>query len=369
MFNEINLRRLADTSSAERAFLTIYLAGVGSDEFLERRARKMESLLKTNKDELEHFRENMRMVRQHLAKNPLTPGGLAIYACWALDFFEAHELGLPPGKSVADMIKVDSSPFIRPLAELQDEYEDFAVVVADNKRARIFLVASARGGDEESVVGDVKNHVKVGGWSQQRYERKRDKELLLYSKEIAARLADLDRESEFRRIVMVGSKETLAEIERVLPSGLQKKLYGWKAVDLGKGDAFVNGEIFDLFEDSERESETKLWDRIRNEYLSGGVGVAGADDILAATREGRVGKAVILRDLDLSAVRCDDCGGLAAGMPESCPYCGIEELHTVDLVNEIVEMLSQTGASADFVDGEACPGLEEAGGMAALLRW
>ena len=37
----------------------------------------------------------------------------------------------------------ERSADIRPLAELQDEYENVAVVVADNKRARIFLISTA----------------------------------------------------------------------------------------------------------------------------------------------------------------------------------------------------------------------------------
>ncbi len=76
--------------------------------------------------------------------------------------------------------------------------------------------------------------------------------------------------------------------------------------------------------------------------------------MLAATREGRVEKAVVLRNLELSGVRCEECSRLTAGVPKSCPECASEELHQVGLVNEIVEMLTQTGASVDFVDAEPC---------------
>ena len=53
--------------------------------------------------------------------------------------------------------------------------------------------------------------------------------------------------------------------------------------------------------------------------------------------------------------------------PSKCGGCGSESLFTVDLVNEIVEMLEQSGATVDFAD--PMPSLTEAGGIAALLRY
>ncbi len=52
---------------------------------------------------------------------------------------------------------------------------------------------------------------------------------------------------------------------------------------------------------------------------------------------------------------------------EKCGECGSESLFTVNLVNEIVEMLEQTGAKVDFAD--PIPSLTQAGGIAALLRY
>ena len=82
-----------------------------------------------------------------------------------------------------------------------------AVDVADNKKARIYLVSMAVAESGESVAGNVKNHVRKGGWSQQRYERRRDKQLLHYAREIVDALEGLHKEEPFRRILLVGSKE------------------------------------------------------------------------------------------------------------------------------------------------------------------
>jgi len=65
--------------------------------------------------------------------------------------------------------------------------------------------------------------------------------------------------------------------------------------------------------------------------------------------------------------RCRDCERLDAGEPAKCAGCGSESLFDVDLVNEIVEMLGQSGATVDFAD--PIPSLAEAGRIAALLRY
>jgi hypothetical protein len=52
---------------------------------------------------------------------------------------------------------------------------------------------------------------------------------------------------------------------------------------------------------------------------------------------------------------------------ETCSACGSQSLFEVDVVNEIVEMLKLTGASADFAD--TIETLTEAGDIAALLRY
>ncbi|MHC4661251.1 MAG: baeRF10 domain-containing protein [Planctomycetota bacterium] len=363
MLKDVNLRELAEATAPDRAFLSLYLSNAAAFESLQKRIRKTKSLLKDNRDEREYFDENMKLVEKHLKKNPIESGGLCIFACWALDFFKAVPLDVP----VPDLLIVDSSPYIRPLAELQDEYENFAVVTADNKSASIYMVISAKAESEKRVTGNIKNHVRKGGWSQQRYERRRDKQLHNYAKDIADRLAELDRTESFRRILMAGSKETLNEIRRVLPAHLVKKLVGEKTMNLSEGGQVVNREIFDLYFDEERRSEEKLWERIRNEYLRKGKAAVGAADVLRAVKAGRVSKVVVTRGAGMDGARCRECDYLGAGTPAACPECASDSVYKVDLINEIVELLATTGAEADFVD--PIPGLSEVGDIAALLRY
>ena len=366
MISPAELRELSELEAPERAFLSVYLAGPSSLDGLEGRFTHLRRALageEAERNERDHFDENVKLVRDYLKKNPLKTGSLCLFACWAIDFFKA----IPLSTRLEDFIAVDSSPFIRPLAEFLDEYENVAVVVADNKRARIFLVSATVAEHEKKIAGNVKNHVRKGGWSQQRYERRRDKQLLHYAREIVRALEKLDREAEFRRILLVGGKEILGIVYENLPSALARKVAGREAFDLGKGEKALNEEIRKLFVEEERRSEKELWERIRSEYLRGGLGVVGLGDVFRAAKAGRVEKAVVDRSFKPRGTKCRDCESLQPEEVRVCPECGSESVFAVDLVNEICELLSRTGGEADFVD--PIPTLTESGRIAALLRY
>lgn len=360
---KIDLRKLAGMISPDRAFLSIYLSRPDSFEKMERRINNVKKLLKGNSDEYKHFEENLKLIENYFQKNPMPSGSMCVFACWLLDYIEIIPLNVP----VEDLLWIDSSPYILPLAEIQDEYENFAVVVADNDRARIYIVTSGRAESEKKIRGNVKNHVKVGGWSQQRYERRRDKQMHHYVHEIIGKLEDLERKEDFRRIILVGSRETINEIHKSMPKHLLEKVVGEKAIDLGKTDRFIDKEIFDLFIAEERKSEINLWKKIKAHYMRGQLAAVGMEEVIKLANMGRVEKVIVNRNIKLNGIRCRECEGLFPGKHEKCPGCGSDSLFEVDPLNELIEILASTSAEVDLAD--EIPELSEVGGIAALLRY
>jgi peptide chain release factor subunit 1 len=363
MFNNIDLRELAQTSGPERAFVSLYLANPDSLNVLKPRIDTIRSLLSDNPAEAEHFEENLKIVEKWLSEHTWETDGICLFVCWALDFVRAF----PLTASVPDMIWVDSSPYIRPIAELQDEYENFVVVAADNTASRVFFVTSAKADQDARIKGDVKNNVKKGGWSQKRYERRRTNELVHYSKEIVDVLNELDQKQKFDRLFLVGSQETMVQIESALTTPLAAKLAGKQNVDFSAGDDQIFDAAFNMFFTAEREAESKLWEKIKDEYCRGGLAVTGPEEVLKAVAVGRVEKLAVTRNAKLPGTRCRDCENLLYGDLKKCRMCGSADVFPVDLVNELVELLALTSAEADFVD--PIPGLSEAGEVAALLRY
>ncbi len=365
MATPTDISKLSELSAPDRAFLSVYLSGPQSTRKLQARLDRLRRALHGNgaeKDEREYFDENVKIIWKHLEKQPLESGSLCLFSCWALDFFKAVALPV----EIKDGIFIDSSPFIRPLAEFQDEYENVAVVVADNKKASVYVVSSGVSESEETIKGNVKNHVRKGGWSQQRYERRRDKQLLHYARDIIEALERLGKQEAFRRIMLVGSKETLRVIRENLPAQFEDMVMQ-KAVDLSRGEGALNEDIQELCEQRERFSEQRLWDRIRAEYLRGGLGIVGLSDVLNAVRAGRVESMIVDRSYTPKGRRCRKCETLALGVGESCPSCGSDSVFEVGMVNEIVELLKQSGGEVDFAD--PIDSLIECGEIAALLRY
>jgi peptide subunit release factor 1 (eRF1) len=360
-----DLKKLAEMSTSERTFLSVYLAGPHSVTGLEKKCERMRHLLRTDgpeKDEREYFDDNVRVVTGYLDRYPLKSGALCIFSCHLLDVFRT----IPLSVHVEDLIRIDASPFIRPLAELRDEHATAAVVVADNKKARIFVVSMAETGSEEVIRGNVKNHVKVGGWSQQRYERRRDNELHKYALEIVEALEKIGRSEEIDHILMVGSKETLRVVHDNMPHGLKDKAVE-KAIDLSKGDPSINKDIMELFREEEPTTGLEHWEHIRAEYLRGGLVVIGLEEVLHMAKAQRIEHAIVDRTIRPPGMRCRNCHNLNIGLVKSCLVCASRSLYEVELLNEILDMVYLSGGTAYFTDPVRT--LTDAGGIAAHLRY
>lgn len=356
------LKRLTAVNLNERAFLSLYLADAGGLIRLEGQLARDAALLRGYREEAAFLADNLATVRRLFEREPPV-GPTAVFVCSALGFLERYELAAP----IRDLVWIDRGPYLRPLARLLDEFETYAVVIADNREALIQLVEAGAAQEIESVRGDIKNHVKKGGWSQKRYERRRDKQLLLYAREIVEHLERLDREESFNRLILVGSGETLHAIADELPQALAAKVVGRRELDLAKGDAYVEAEIFELFVAAERADEASRWQRIETAQLQGGQAALGPVEVWAMADQGRVAEALITQDVRLPARRCRTCEYLAFGEPGACPKCGADNPMPVDGLNEIAERLLATGAEVDFARG--LDALAEAGHVAARLRW
>jgi peptide subunit release factor 1 (eRF1) len=364
MLQDIDLRELSEMRGNGRDFVSAYFSGNQGLDSLAARERSLRDLLADNATELELFDANMKLIRDALDGHSVKHAeGVCIFACALLDFVR----GYPVSMAVPTEMHVGASPYIRPLAELQDEYETFALVACDNDRTRIFLVTNETANEEASVRGGVKNHVRKGGWSQQRYERRRDNALQHYAQDVSEALAALRKQHRFGRVVLIGSSETMQEIERELPEQLAELIVAKEAFDLGRGqDALVQQAYEEYFAD-ERQDERHLWQRIKDEYLSHGRGAVGGTAVLEAALAGRIDTMIVTRDARIAGTQCRKCENLVHGTPQTCQQCGSGSVFEVDLVDALTRQVELTSGEVDYVD--EIPGLSKVGHVAALLRY
>jgi peptide subunit release factor 1 (eRF1) len=363
MLQDIDLRELANLRGNGRDFVSIYFRTEDGLDSLKSRERTLRALLEDDPDEAEHFDMTMARIRAVLEENPTSAEGMCIFGCALLDFIRGFPVGMPvPGE-----MHVSDSPYIRPLAELQEEYQTFAVVACDNDSTRIYLVTNRTAEVEEQIRGGVKNHVRKGGWSQKRYSRRRDQQLRQYAKEVADVLTSLTDRSGIGRIVLLGSEETMLAIEQELPERVGRNVVGREAFDLHRGQEALVDEAYELYFAEEREEEQRLWDRIKNEYMRHGLAAVGPTDVLAAVQQGRVDALLVSRNADVRGTQCRECGATVHGTPQTCQSCGSSSVFEVDLVDGLAKECERTSATIEFCD--EIEGLQKSGGVAALLRY
>ncbi|NNJ25260.1 Vms1/Ankzf1 family peptidyl-tRNA hydrolase [Alienimonas chondri] len=361
----LDLSELALLEGPPRSFLTFYFAGETGPGDLNNRARAARRLIEH--DEPEHlaaFDAALAGLEALIERESLEDGaGYCLMSCPEANVEYGYKLTVPPETS----FRAARGPNLRPLAEFQDEYEPFLLVAADNDGTRILQIAGAVAGGEDTVKGGVKNRVKKGGWSQQRYARRRKGQLKRYAGEVAERLAELIREDGLDRIVLLGSQETCQQIEEELPEHLRDKVIADEGFDLHAAEDELVEEGLRLFQKEERREEKALWKQIQNEALSGGLGAIGVDDVLTALQTGRVDELAVDHDVTIDGSRCEQCTTAFAEVHETCPLCDSDQVAPIKLVEELVRLAEQTDADVEFT--QDVEGLTKNGGVAALLRW
>lgn len=363
MLQDIDLRELAELRGNGRDFVSVYFPTDQGLDSLKGRVRNLRHVLEDDPDEAEHFDLTMERIRQLVEDNPTDAESLCVFGCDLLEFARGYPLTMP----VAGQVHVGPSPYIRPLAELQDEYRTFAVVACDNTSTRIYLVTNETAELEERVKGDVKNRVRKGGWSQKRYARRREQQLHHYTDEVAEALTELLKPNRIDRVVLAGSEETMNEIEEHLEPRIAELIIDKRRFDLHRSEEELIDDVYRAYFDREREDEERLWDRIKNEYKRHGLAAVGPTDVVDALRQGRVDEMLVTRNARVKGTQCRECENLVHGTPETCQSCGSRSVFQLDLIDELTKQAERTSAYTEYSD--EMPGLTQAGHVAALLRW
>lgn len=368
MLHEIDLRALTDLAATERGWLTFYLDGSDDPSELDRRGDRIRTTLEEDDedDDAVSFEENIGRIRQWLEDHPPEADenrSTVVFACWAND----QTIGYTLDVSLSTRLRIGPGPFVRPIAEAQEEYEPFLVVVSDNHRTRIYTVTADEVEEEKRLRGKVKNRVKKGGWSQARYARRREKQIERYVDDISDHLGRIASEGGAERIVLLGSDETLRELSGALPNELEEKVIGRGSVDDMEDVDQIVADAYEIFWETEREEERSLWKRIKAEVASDGLGVLGAKEVLDALKLGRVDEMLVTRDATASGTRCRACRNQFAETVDTCPACESQDVYESNLIEALVEECERTGAAVEFSD--PIKGLTKAGDVAAHLRY
>jgi peptide subunit release factor 1 (eRF1) len=291
--------------------------------------------------------------------------GVAIFACWgAKEFFEAIQLTSP----VSDNhVYACPQPHLYHLARLDEQYPLYAAVLTDTNTARIFVFGLDHVISAEDVKGKKVHRVKVGGWSQARYQRRVGNAHQEHAKEVMERLAQIVREDKVSHIILAGDQVVIPLLQEHLPREMVSMVEVMKLDIHASEQDVLTATLAKLLEQEARTAAEKV-DRLMQQYRARGLAVVGLEETLEALANGQVDELLVSGALEESHPLPEEVRAiLAPELPDSGGGTASEEPRQASLPDLLVTKAKQSGATVTIIEDAAL--LESVGGVGAFLRW
>ena len=316
----------------------------------------------------QRFDEECRRVREFLRSYIPKGKALVLFSDSKQDFWWQRELHV----ELPTEARWSPQVWVRPLLEVIERHDRFAVVLIDKHRARI-LTADAGGIEQQTeVLSDVPNkHATTGTdhiWSQAQMDRDHSNHVHSHARRVADELSSLIDRRKVRKIVVGGPVEATTVFTGVLPKRLQQMIIGTISVPVDANYDRIITELRTVQAKAEHEDENKVVDAMITAAMKGDRAVIGVSDTLGAIHEGRVYRLVVARDYRVEGKECSSCHVLVAGANEECSFCGGKLEPAPDLINRASHRVLDMGGRVLMVAGEAAARLSQSG-MGAVLRF
>ena len=310
-------------------------------------------------------RDVERIVSYAAGKIDPAANGVAIFACWgAEEFFEAIQLTTPVSDN---RVYACPQPHLYHLARLDEQYPRYAAVLTDTNTARIFVFGLDHVIGAEDVKGKKVHRVKVGGWSQARYQRRVGNAHQEHAKEVMERLAQIVREDKVSHIILAGDQVVIPLLQEHLSREMASMVEVMKLDIHASEQDVLTATLARLLEQEARTAAEKV-DRLMQQYRARGLAVVGLQETLEALANGQVDELLVSGALEESHPLPEEVRAiLAPELPDAEGGTASEEPRQASLPDLLVTKARQSGATVTIIEDAAL--LESVGGVAAFLRW
>ena len=368
---QATLQTLAARPYTEHPFLSLYLDWVPDGNGKRQAPRIVEQELNRIADRVsehgidrERFNADRERILDYLARDaPEEARGLAIFACDA----ESVWVTLPLHAHVETTVAEDRYPHLFNLAQALDDYETYAVVLAEGQESRILLI----GLDDIKQVGETEAPEKIkrfdqGGQAQMLFQRRTDNLIRAHTKDIAEQLGQIVARHEVRHVIIAANDAIKGIVMDTLPDTIKQKLVDYVHLDPTANIQAIMDELVPTMNQVEREQEASAVAELEEQAYPDGLGVAGVADTALALSKGQVRMLIMRRNFNSAGGECPNCGSLRVGRRANCPYDGAE-MRPVELREAFTARAIQQNAAVEIV--EASDYLDRHEGVGALLRY
>jgi peptide chain release factor subunit 1 len=369
--NAAEIRKLIDRPQTDFPVTSVYLNTDGSrfpkagdyearlDGLLRDVRKQAESLPAEQRDAVASDAEAIsRWVRNEFERGDVR--GIALFASEG-EIFETVQVAI----GVRNIARCNSRPYVVPLEALLGRHHHMALVIVERDKARIVRYQLGRASEYQAIASDVHGQHKKGGWSQLRYEKNIEHEVLHHFKDTVEILRQLHAESPLDALVLAGPHEEAVEFSKKLHPYLQQIVHG---------DPIAVPPLSSTDELKERlqEVEQALVSSRRShllERLAAAQGTAekaarGLRHVLEATNSKRIETLFVVEGAGSPGYR-SATGMLALHENEAASYGGPVE-PVDDLIDEVIEEAVRSGAHIELFRDEV---RLDGHPVAALLRF
>jgi peptide subunit release factor 1 (eRF1) len=296
--------------------------------------------------------------------------GLVLFSCAPDTFFRSFTLNIP----VRERARALKRAYVKPLADLWDNYGNYGVILVDQQGARFFHFHLGELREQEGTLGEEVRHIKQGGGSQASGRRggshaatSQPQAIERNLKETAKLASDFLKESNVRRILICGTDATVARFQEHLSKSWRSLVVGTFPMSITSGLPQILERSLETAREAERQREAKLVAAMITAAAKGQDGVIRLDDTLSSVHAGRVQTLIIHDGFRAAGYRCQGCDYITTQKLDQCPFCEDTFEKIVDAVEHAVRRVLESNGEVEVV--HANPALERAGSIGALLRY
>jgi peptide chain release factor subunit 1 len=294
-------------------------------------------------------RADAQRIREALDAERWRPGTVAIFACSGRDLYE--EVALP--RRVRDRIMVDSTPYVRPMLAVLDEYHRTCVVVVDKESARFW----------ELYLGDMREVHKIrdralrkpnyaAGLAEDHVRSRADELTKRHYRNTVQALDEMFRAHRFDLLIVAGHDYEIPAFLDFLPRELRSRIAGTFSIDPStEPRAEIRKQADAILQRYERDQERQLVSDVFDTLEAGGLAAASPADCLWAGSIAAVQTLLVEENMVQPGVVCDESGWLALS-GDTCPLCGKPTRHTPDVLDELAEAVIDEGGSVKHIQDD-----------------
>jgi len=369
---QTKLQELTALPSTEHPFLSIYLDwrpdGTGlrqSVQALEQAFDLIAGQIKQREGNLKSFEADRERIMDYVNRDaPKDASGLAIFACDAEGIWETLPLQVP----VETQIVEDRYPHIFNLARILDDYETYAVVLADSQESRMFVISLNEAEKAGETEADEKiRRFEAGGWGQMLFQRRTENIIKAHTKDIADKLNRIIKRYGVQHIIIAGNDSVKGTIMNNLTEQIKDRLVDYINLDIQSNIQSIMEAIEPRMREVEQQQEADDLDTLEAQVnTKGGLGVVGIGDTALALTKGQVMTLIIHQGFNATGGECPNCGALRPGLRATCPFDGAE-MQQVNLREIFTARAIQQAATVQIV--EESNYLDQHEGIGAILRY